>query len=126
MTNVFYISLFGILGVLSRYYITLGVNHILRPSYPYATFLINIIGSFLIGILYVIGIEKSLISQEVRIGLMVGFLGGFTTFSSFSLEVIRLCEETKYGFAFTYAASSLFLGFGSTFFGMSLARRLIS
>lgn len=118
--------MFGVFGVLSRYYMDLGVSKVLGPPFPYGTFFINLIGAFVIGMIYVLGVERVAISEDIRIGLMVGFLGGFTTFSSYCLDVIRLIENDKYGYAIIYAALSTFLGFAATFSGMFLIRRLVT
>ena len=112
---------FGVLGVFSRY----GVGNFFAksyPSFPAGTFVINIAGSFAIGIIYVIGAERALVSEELRIAIMVGFLGGFTTFSSYSLEVARLLQSSHFLTGTLYAVLSPALGILATLAGILLAR----
>lgn len=90
---------------------------------PFDTFLINIFGAFAIGIIYVLGVEKSHISQDLRIGIMVGFLGGFTTFSSYCLDGVKLLENLKYFQAIIYLCLSPILGVLATFLGIMLTRK---
>lgn len=126
--KLFYLGSFGLLGVFSRYYMGIAVSRMMNANdpfaYPYGTFFINLIGAFLIGVTYVISIEKLLISDELRFGLIVGFLGGFTTFSSYTLEVARLLEESKYLYAALYFSLSPILGMIAVFGGL-LATRLV-
>jgi CrcB protein len=121
-----FIALFGVLGVMSRYFVSLGVERYCSQAYPYGTFSINILGSFLIGMVYVLGVERMSISEDLRIALMVGFLGGFTTFSSYSLEVVKLIEKRDIGVALFYSILSPVIAFGATTFGMYLCRRISS
>ena len=93
--RLFYIIIFGTLGVLARYYLGLTVTRAVSTPFPLGTFLINMSGAFLIGVIYVIGVERAGISEDLRIGIMVGFLGGFTTFSAYALEAARLLEQSQ-------------------------------
>src|SRR6516162_4410606 len=96
------IAFFGLLGVLSRYGIGLIFSRIFEPPFPYATFAINLSGSFLIGVAYVAGVEKAFLPGDLRVSLMVGFLGGYTTFSSYCLETFQLLSESESGLAAFY------------------------
>ena len=116
------VGLFGVLGVLARYLIGLGVAKALPSPFPHATLGINIAGAFLIGVVYVLGFERSVLPPELRIGIMVGFLGGFTTFSSYCLEVARLVEEAEYWYAALYFCLSNAVGAAATFLGLILSR----
>ncbi len=121
-----YIGLLGVLGVFSRYYVGLSVARVIHPPFPYGTFLINITGAFVVGIVYVLGAEHAVLSEDLRIGVTVGFLGGYTTFSSYCLEFVRLIEESEYLSAALYAVLSTALGFGGAFVGIYVTRRLLS
>src|SRR4051812_46335426 len=100
--RLIYIIFFGILGVLSRYYAGVYVSGVLEPSFPYGTFLINMTGAFLIGVIQVLGAERAVLTPDLRIGIMVGFLGGYTTFSTYCLESVQLLEEGELGAAVLY------------------------
>jgi CrcB protein len=119
-----YIAGFGLVGVFARYYLGLAVPRFLTPPFPYATFLINVSGSFAIGIVYVLGAERAAIPPDLRIGLMVGLLGGFTTFSSYGLEALRLLEESQYWYAALYFGLSPVIGLFAAFLGASATRLL--
>lgn len=120
--TVLYVGIFGLLGVYARYFAGLWAGKYLIHPFPYVTIAINVIGSFLIGLVYVLGFEKSLLSSELRVGIMVGFLGGFTTFSAYCLEIGRLIEMSEYGYAAAYLVLSSLLGILATFAGFYLAR----
>ncbi|MBE0501670.1 MAG: fluoride efflux transporter CrcB [Desulfuromonadales bacterium] len=94
--QILYIGLFGALGSISRYLVSGWVYTLAGRGLPYGTLAVNVIGSFLLGLLIETGLRSTLFSPELRIGLAVGFMGGFTTFSTFSLETIRLFEEGSY------------------------------
>lgn len=123
--QILLISVFGIMGVLSRFLITQICQKVILTFFPVSTLAINLIGSFLIGVVYVLGTEKQLISEDLRIALMVGFLGGFTTFSAFSLESYRLLEDQKFTAAFAYFFLSPLLGIFCTFIAILGVRRLL-
>ncbi len=116
------IGLFGLLGVFARYYAGILSSRYLPLVFPFGTFFINLLGAFLIGVVWVLGMEKGAISQNVLTGIIVGFLGGFTTFSSFCLEFVRLMEESKYLYGILYLSLSPALGCLAAYFGMCLAR----
>ncbi len=114
----------GVAGVLARYEIQIFVAQRWPEFGHLATFAINILGSFLIGSVYVLSLEKTQISDEMRIALMVGFLGGFTTFSAYALESIRLLEAGNLMRTFFYVALTPALSIVFCFLGMVLARKL--
>jgi CrcB protein len=120
--KLIYIALFGLCGVFARYFVNVGVARFISPPYPLATFLINISGAFLIGLVYVWGVEKTALSADLRIGLMVGLLGGFTTFSSYCLEVFLLASASQRLLAVLYLVLSPILGLAATLAGVTLAR----
>ncbi len=120
-----YIALFGLLGVFARYGIGVLVSKFTNPPFPYATFFINIAGAFLIGIIYVLGVDREIIPNDLRIGIMVGFLGGFTTFSSYCLETFQLVNESQYVLAAVYLFFSPCVGFLATIGGVILTRQLL-
>lgn len=96
MQVVFLIALFGALGCLTRYFLSGWVYDLLGRSFPYGTFAVNIVGAFIIGLIMEFGMRSTLIPANLRIGLTIGFLGGLTTFSTFSYETFRLLEDGEF------------------------------
>lgn len=121
----FLIAVFGVCGVFCRYYLGIAAFRFYPHPFPFGTFLINILGSFLIGVVYVAGFERSLISEDLRVAINVGFLGGFTTFSAYSLETITLFNDAKYALAARYFILSPVLGALAAFSGIYLTRVLV-
>lgn len=118
-SNILWVGLGGFAGSILRYGVGAGiaaVTHSSSPRFPIATFAVNVLGSFLIGLLlrYVEqGSAPHLLS-------VVGFCGGFTTFSTFSLESVRLLREGHTSTALLYISLSLLLCIGATFLGMTI------
>jgi len=94
-----YIGIFGALGCVSRYLMSGWVLGATGTAYPYGTLVVNLAGSFLLGLIMEGSQHSTLLSPELRLGITVGFMGGFTTFSTFSYETIRLLEDGSYGSA---------------------------
>jgi CrcB protein len=120
-----YIGAFGMAGVLARYLLGEASSALPLPSFPWGTFLVNLLGAFLIGLAFVAGTEKALLSPELRLGLTVGFLGGFTTFSALALESVALYSEGRAWHAALYLTLTNLLGVGAVLAGISLGRVLI-
>jgi CrcB protein len=120
-----YVAVFGLAGVFARY--LLGITAAARwPSaWPWGTFAINLSGSFLIGVVWVLAKEQSIISEDLRVGLMVGLLGGYTTFSAYTLETGRLLEDGQSLRALLYFMLSPVLGLGCAMAGLQLTRLLL-
>jgi len=117
----------GALGSVARWATTLWVISRLgaTPGFPWATFGINVVGSFLIGLVAGLALDGSLgVSPGARLFLAVGVLGGFTTFSTFSLEVLGAAQAGRGGIALLYALASVVLGVGAAAGGLALARVL--
>ncbi|NCO52232.1 MAG: fluoride efflux transporter CrcB [Deltaproteobacteria bacterium] len=91
--QILLIGIFGGLGCISRYLVTGWSFEFLGRFMPYGTLLVNTGGSFLLGFLNAFSLHASFLPASVRLGLMVGFTGGFTTFSTFSYETLKLIEE---------------------------------
>jgi fluoride exporter len=107
MQHYLAIALGGALGSVLRFALNEAVSARFGRAFPWGTLSINVIGSFLIGLLAVLLIERWEVSPAVRLGLMVGVLGGFTTFSSFSLEVVNLMENGAFLRALLYVLASV-------------------
>ncbi len=118
------IGLFGGVGCISRYLISGGLNAWLGKAFPYGTLAVNVIGSFIMGIIFEVALRGGVISPTLRIALTTGFLGGLTTFSTFSFETVELLLNGKYFVALLNVASSLIVCFLATYLGISLVRQL--
>ena len=103
------VTIGGALGALARYGISTWVFAISSHKFPYATLAVNVLGSFLMGILFVLVIEKAALPAEMRSLLMVGFLGAFTTFSTFSLDALGLWQNGHLFMALIYILATVIL-----------------
>lgn len=104
MQTIFAIAVFGALGCLSRYWLSGLIYRLMGQSFPFGTLAVNLVGAFIIGFIMEFSLRSTLIPPTLRIGVTIGFLGGLTTFSTFSYETFRLLEE---GNLFVAAANSL-------------------
>ena len=126
MSEILAIAFGGALGAVARYLLGQGVNLWFGTDFPYGILLINIIGSLLMGILFVILVEKSMFPVILRSTLLVGFLGAFTTFSTFSLQTLSLIETGRLGAAATYVVASVILCLIAVSIGIFATRELTS
>lgn len=119
-----YIGVGGVFGALSRYAFSKWVGQRWRGDFPLATFFINITGSFIMGLLYVLfsraGTEVGFLKNLTT----TGFLGAFTTYSTFSYEIINLIEDGEKAIAVRYFLTSLIVGLLSAYAGIILAEHL--
>lgn len=107
MYNIIAIFLGGGLGAVSRYLVGINLARHFEINLPISTFLVNVVGSFIIGFLYFLFVEKADISPVVKLALTVGFCGGLTTFSTFSLELFEMVGNHQFFHAFAYAILSV-------------------
>jgi CrcB protein len=115
---------FGALGCVTRYYISGWAYDLLGRSFPYGTFAVNVLGAFIIGLVMEFGMRSTLLPVSLRTGLTIGFLGGFTTFSTFSYETFRLLEEGNFFVAVTNVLASVIVCLLFTWIGIHTARLL--
>jgi CrcB protein len=119
------IALGGGFGSVLRYLVTIGMTQRLGPGFPWSTLTINIAGSLIIGVVAELSQTRSVaLSPTTRLFLMTGILGGFTTFSTFSLDVVTLAGERAGALALLYAGGSVVLGFVAAYAGMVVVRAL--
>jgi CrcB protein len=116
------LAVFGALGIWARYFCSVAFEKVWGLGGFWATLAVNVLGSFLAGFLFVLAAEHRLIAEHWRVVLAVGFLGGFTTFSAYSLEAFRLLESGDWKSAFLYAVASPVLGVCAAFFGILVGR----
>lgn len=109
----------GFIGSVARYYISRLNLHYDLLGMPVGTFTVNILGSFVIGFLTALAAKSTLLSTDMRLLLMVGLCGGFTTFSSFTNENLMLMQNGQFLQVFLYTGLSILLGFAAVFLGYS-------
>lgn len=124
MWNYIAIAIGGTIGCWARFAQTNLVQTIYGRDFPYATLSINVMGSFLMGFLFIETLERLTFGPEVRTGILTGFLGGYTTFSTYSMELLLLTEQGEGLKALLYFVLSAVLGFGGAFAGAYIARNL--
>jgi CrcB protein len=118
------IAIGGALGSIVRYAAVGYLTPMLGYRFPFGTFIVNISGSFLIGVAYVVIVEKAIIPSEWRLFFITGILGGYTTFSAFSLEMLQMWQEGHVLLSIFYATSSVALGLLFAYVGMQLTQKL--
>ena len=118
------IAIGGTFGCWARYAMTNLVQAILGRDFPYATLSINLLGSFLMGFLFIETLERLTMSPALRVGVLTGVLGGYTTFSTFEMETLLLVEQGEAIRAVLYIVLSVGLGFLCAFGGAYIARNL--
>jgi CrcB protein len=106
-SRLFWICLGGAAGTAARYWITGWVPRMLGTQFPYATLLVNLLGSFLIGGVMHVALTTEHFSPTMRLALTVGVLGGFTTYSSFSFESLSFFQVGAWGLGLAYVAATL-------------------
>ena len=114
----------GAFGAVARHLINISPLATAAGKFPLPTFIINVTGSFLIGLLFVFFGERMEVSENVRLALIVGFLGAFTTFSTFEMEIFSLARERQTMMAVLYLLLSVVVGFVGVSAGVALGRRL--
>jgi fluoride exporter len=120
------VAIGGALGSVARYLLGAYIQGRVATAFPVGTLVINVAGSFLLGLFVQLGLDTAAVSPEVRFFLTTGFCGGFTTFSTFSYETYRLVEDGEFGMAGLYVAASVVLALIGCALGMSSARRLLA
>jgi len=114
----------GFFGSGLRYLSQRWIAQLLPVSFPYGTLIVNVLGSFLIGIIFALGDKTRILSPEMRMFLAVGLCGGFTTFSSFSLDSYGLLKDSEYLYFSIYMFSSIITGILAVIAGIWLIKSL--
>jgi len=124
MKQLLLVGLGGALGSMLRFGMSTGLHALLGRAFPWGTLFVNVTGSFAIGLLYVLLIERVALGPEWRALLMVGLLGGYTTFSSFSIESLNLIESGDLLRAAVNVLASVVLCLAAVWTGVIVARQL--
>lgn len=124
MLSILLIALLGACGCLARYFLSGLVYRCAGAAFPYGTLTVNIIGAFCIGLIMEFSLRSLLIPQPLRVGLTIGFLGGLTTFSTFSYETFRLLEDGDLLLAGGNVLASVMACLFFTWLGIVMARLL--
>ena len=114
----------GAFGAVARYLINISPAANVFEKFPFPTFLINISGSFLIGFLLIVLTDKVQVSDNLRMAIIVGFLGAFTTFSTFEMEIFGLIRDRQVFLAISYLFLSVVVGFIGVLVGVALGRQV--
>ena len=123
MTSIFFVAAGGAIGATARYLTGVAAVRIMGHGFPWGTMTVNIVGSFLMGVIVVVMAEKS--GQKFSPFLVTGILGGFTTFSSFSLDAITIYERGQVGLAAAYVSASVILSLAAIFAGLLITRNVL-
>lgn len=122
MLKIVAVALGGSIGATSRYLVSAWAAERFGASFPYGTLIVNVVGCFIIGAFMTLTTERFIVSQYWRLLITVGFVGGLTTFSSFSYETFRLVEDANMIQALYNIGLNLVLGFLATWIGIVGAR----
>jgi CrcB protein len=116
------VAVAGAVGALARYGIDLRIRQ--HGLFPWSTFVVNVTGAFVLGLVFALFVERSSLPDWVRTALTIGLLGAYTTFSTFCYETLRLIEGRAYGMAMLNAFGGIALGVAAVFAGMWLGRAM--
>lgn len=126
MNLVLAIAAGGAIGAMGRHFVNQAAFHLLGTQFPWGTVIVNVAGSFLMGVLIEVIALKWSVSREMQAFLATGILGAFTTFSTFSLDVAMLNKSGSLHIMFFYIALSVLGAIGALFLGLYLVRSLVS
>jgi CrcB protein len=126
MNTLLAVAAGGAIGAGARHLFNLQALRLFGPNFPWGTVGVNIVGSLLMGVLVGFFAFKADLSPEWRSFLATGILGGFTTFSAFSLDAANLMQRGDMGLAFAYMGGSVAVGIGALFLGLFLVKAMLS
>jgi fluoride exporter len=118
------IGLGGFAGAIARYLVDGAVAERASGAFPWGTLLVNVSGSFVLGLLFALSADRAVLPAEIRGPLLIGFIGAYTTFSTYMLESWRLVESGAIGLALVNVLGSVALGLAAVFLGLLAGRAL--
>ena len=124
MKSLVFIAIGGALGAVLRYGVSVSVYALLGRSFPYGTLFVNVSGSLLMGLLSVLMLERFNIGPEWRAAVLVGVLGSFTTFSTFSIETLNLLEQGDWVRAMSNIVLSVLVCLAAVWLGVLIGRQV--
>ena len=124
MQQLLAIAAGGALGAVLRFLMSSNIYRVLGRDFPYGTLAVNVLGSFVIGIAYILIVDRGSLSDEWRNVIIIGFLGAFTTFSTFSIETLTLLESGELSRAALNILLSVALCLLATWAGMLISRQV--
>ena len=124
MLGIVLVAIGGGIGATTRYLVSNWAAARLGTEFPFGTLLVNVVGCFIIGAFMTIAVDRFIVSPYWRLFISVGFLGGLTTFSSFSYETLHLLQEADVMRAFYNVGLNVLVGFFATWLGMSVAKMI--
>lgn len=122
--SILLVGLGGFLGSVLRYLVAVLFAGQFSSSFPLATFVVNVAGCFLIGILFALSDRGNILTPEWRVFLTTGFCGGFTTFSTFSYESLKLLQDGELLYLSLNVVLSVVIGFAATYIGILLIKSI--
>jgi fluoride exporter len=125
MARFLLIVLGGALGTAARYGVQVWARQAMGTAFPWGTLAVNLVGSFLIGVIMFVGLNSEAMSVTTRMALVTGVMGGFTTYSSFNYETLQLFQDRSVGLAFVNIGATLFGCWLAGGLGLLLGRRLV-
>jgi fluoride exporter len=124
LLGILMIALAGTAGTLARFWLSRLVQQWAGTAFPWGTFAVNIIGSFLFGLVWSLATERRLLDERTRIIILTGFMGAFTTFSTFAFETTLYLRDSQWGLALVNILAQVIIGVLALFVGMAAARLL--
>lgn len=122
--QVLLVGLGGFVGAIARYAIDGWISRVTGAAFPWGTLAINVSGSLLIGMLFAASVERATLPAEIRAPVMIGFIGAYTTFSTFMLESWRLFEDGSVGLGLLNLGGSVAIGLAAVGLGLAIGRAI--
>ena len=125
MSNLLLVAVGGAIGAALRHLSGIAALRIMGAGFPWGTLFVNVLGSFIMGLFIAWMVKKTGVSNDMRLFVATGILGGFTTFSAFSLDVANMVERGAMGGAFIYIAASVIISLAAVFIGLWFGRSFL-